>query len=311
MAQLTRRRTILAKIETTYGVDPTPTGAANAILVRNLNVTPQNSEIVSRDLVRPYLGNSEQLQSSTHVTLDFEVEMAGSGTAGTVPAYGALLRACGLSETVSAGVSVTYAPISASFESATIYFNVDGTLHKILGARGTVELNINARQIPFYKFSFTGLYSAPTAVALPTVTYTAFQTPLVANNVNTTGFSFFGYAGILESLNLNVGNTVTYRTMIGAENVLVTDRKASGTVQIEAPGLGSKDYFAAALLDGSLGALDVTHGTTGGNKVQITSSKIDLQNPSYNDSNGINMLNLPFVAVPSTAGNDEFSIVVK
>ena len=66
MPQLTRRRTILAKIETTYGTDPTPTGVANAILVRNLNITPQNSEIVSRDLIRPYLGNSEQLQSCTH-----------------------------------------------------------------------------------------------------------------------------------------------------------------------------------------------------------------------------------------------------
>lgn len=311
MPQLTRRRTILAKIETSYGVDPTPTGAANAILVRNLNITPQNSEIVSRDLVRPYLGNSEQLQASTHVTLDFEVELAGSGAAGTAPAYGCLLRACGLSETVSTGVSVTYAPISTGFESVTVYFNVDGTLHKITGARGTVELNINARQIPVYKFTFTGLYSAPIATALPTVTYTAFQTPLVANNDNTTGFSFFSYAGVLESLNLNVGNTVNYRTLVGSESVIVTDRKTSGTCQIEAPAIGTKDFFAAALADGTLGALDITHGTAGGNKVQITSSRIDLSNPSYTDNNGINMLSLPFVAVPSTAGNDEFSIVVK
>lgn len=311
MPQLTRRRTILAKIETSYGVDPTPTGAANAILVRNLNITPQNSEIVSRDLVRPYLGNSEQLQASTHVTLDFEVEMAGSGTAGTAPAYSPLLRACGLSETVSAGVSVTYAPVSSGFESVTVYFNVDGTLHKVTGARGTVELNINARQIPVYKFSFTGIYNAPTAASLPTVTYTAFQTPLVANNTNTTGFSFFSYSGVLESLNLNVGNTVNYRTLIGSESVIVTDRKATGTCQIEAPAVGTKDFFAAALTDGSLGSLDVTHGTTGGNKVQIVSTRIDLQNPTYADNNGINMLNMPFVAVPSTAGNDEFSIVVK
>lgn len=311
MPQLTRRRTILAKIETTYGTDPTPTGAANAILVRNLNVTPQASEIVSRDNYRPYLGNFEQLQASTHVTLDFEVEMAGSGTAGTAPAYGSLLKACGLSETVAAGVSVTYAPVSSSFSSVTIYFNNDGTLHKITGARGTVEININARQIPVYKFSFTGIYNAPTAASLPTVTYTAFQTPLVANNTNTTGFSFLSYSGVLESLNLNVGNTVNYRTLIGSEYVQIADRKTSGSVSIESPDVGTKDFFAAGLADGTLGSLDVTHGTAGGNKVQITSSKIDIANPSYTDNNGIVMLNVPFVAVPSTSGNDEFSIVVK
>lgn len=311
MPQLTRRRTILAKIETTYGTDPTPTGSANAILVRNLNITPQDSEIVSRDLIRPYLGNSEQLQASTHVTLDFEVEMAGSGTAGTAPAYGPLLRACGLSETVDTGVSVTYAPISSSFESVTIYFNVDGTLHKITGARGNVELTINARQIPVYKFTFTGLYNAPTAASLPSVTYTAFQTPLVANNDNTTGFSFYSYSGVLESLSMNVGNAIAYRTLIGSESVIQSDRKTSGTVQIEAPGIGTKDFFAAALADGTLGGLDITHGTTGGNKVQVVSTRIDIANPSYNDNNGINMLSIPFVAVPSTAGNDEFSIVVK
>lgn len=311
MPQLTRRRTILAKIETTYGTDPTPTGAANAILVRNMNITPQNSEIVSRDLIRPYLGNSEQLQASTHVTLDFEVEMAGSGTAGTAPAYGPLLRACGLSETTSSGVSVTYAPVSTGFESVTIYFNVDGTLHKITGARGNVELTINARQIPVYKFTFTGLYNAPTAASLPSVTYTAFQTPIVANNTNTTGFSFYSYSGVLESLSVNVGNEINYRTLIGSESVIQTNRATSGTVQIEAPALGTKDFFAAAIAEGTLGGLDVTHGTTSGNKVQVVSTRIDIANPSYQDNNGINMLQIPFVAVPSTSGNDEFSIVIK
>ena len=66
MPLLTRRRTILAKLENTYGVDATPTGSANAILIRNLNVTPLNAEVASRDLVRPYLGNSEQLIASKH-----------------------------------------------------------------------------------------------------------------------------------------------------------------------------------------------------------------------------------------------------
>lgn len=308
MPLLTRRRTILAKTEVTYGVDPTPTGSANAILIRNLNVTPLNAEVASRDLVRPYLGNSEQLIASKHVQLDFEVELAGSGTAGTAPAYGPLLKACGLAETD--GVSdVVYAPVSSGFGSATIYFNIDGVLHKVTGARGNMEINIGARAIPFMKFTFTGIYNAPSDAALPTVDYSAFQTPLAANTSNTTGFQFFSFAGVLESLSLNLGNAVNYRSLIGSESVIMTDRQVSGTAVFEAPTITSKDFFAAALAS-TLGNLAITHGTSSGNKFQIASSRIDIANPTYTDNNGIHMLSVPFVAVPSSSGNDEISFTV-
>ena len=309
MALLTRKRTILAKLETSYGVDPTPTGAANAILVRNLSITPLNAELASRDLVRPYLGASEQLIASNYVSVEFEVEMAGSGTAGTAPAYGPLLQACGMLETDGAS-DVTYTPVSASFASVTLYYNVDGVLHKVTGARGNVEMSLQAGQIPVFRFSFTGLYNAPTDTAAPAVTYTAFQTPQAANNDNTTGFSLFGYSGALSSLSLNLNNAVQYRTLIGAEDVLLTDRGVNGEVVFEAPTIAAKDFFSIAL-GNTLGALDITHGTTAGNKVQITSSRVDISNPTYQDQNGIHMLQVPITLVPSTAGNDEFSIVVK
>ena len=310
MPLLSRKRTILAKTEVTYGTDPTPTGVANAILVRNLNITPLNAELVSRDLVRPYLGASEQLLASSYVTVDFEVEMAGSGTAGTAPAYGPLLLACGMASTVSAAVSVTYAPVSASFGSATIYYNVDGVLHKVTGARGNVEMNIEVGQIPVFKFTFTGLYNAPTDAALPTVTYTAFQTPQAANSDNTSAFSLYSYSGALQSVNVNLNNAITYRTLIGAEDVLMTDRQVSGTAVFEAPTIAQKDYWSLAL-GSTLGTLDITHGTTVGNKVQISSTRAKITNPTYQDQNGIHMLQAPFNLVPSTAGNDEISIVVK
>ena len=309
MSLLTRKRTILAKLETTYGTDPTPTGSANAILVRNLSITPLNAENVSRDLVRPYLGASEQLIASAYVGVEFEVEMAGSGTAGTAPAYGPLLQACGMTETDGAS-DVTYTPKSASFASVTMYYNVDGVLHKVTGARGNVELIINARQIPVFKFTFTGLYNAPTDASAPSVTYTAFQTPLAANSDNTTDFELFSFGAALESLNINFNNAVQYRSLIGAEDVLLTDRQVNGQVVFEAPTIASKDFFSLAL-GGTLGNLDITHGTAAGNMVQIVSSRVDVSNPTYQDQNGIHMLQVPITLVPSTSGNDEISIVVK
>ena len=70
---LTRRSTILAKLESSYGVDGIPTGAADAILVRNLEVTPLESDFASRDLVRTFMGNSEQLPAGIRAMINFEV----------------------------------------------------------------------------------------------------------------------------------------------------------------------------------------------------------------------------------------------
>jgi len=311
MPLLQRKRVILAKIETTYGTDPVPTGAANAILVRNLNVSPQDADFVDRDLVRPYLGRSEQLPAAIRATVDFEVEIAGAGAAGTVPGYGPLLRACGLSETITASTKVDYAPISASFESVTIYLNNDGVLHKLTGARGTVSIQMKVKDIPVFKFQFTGLYNAVSDVALPAPTYSAFQTPLTVTNVNTTPFTLHGYSAVLSDFQLDLTNSIVHRTLVGgSEAVLITDREPQGSMTIEATTVTAKDWWSLAKA-ATLGALDITHGITGGNKVQITSSRVQLTKPQYQDMDGVSMLQFGTNYIPSSAGNDELLISVK
>ena len=197
MPLLTRKRLLLAKAEVTYGTDPTPTGAANAILVRNLEIVPLQSDVVQRELIRPYLGNYDQLLANTRVQVTFEVELAGSGTAGTAPAYGPVLKACGLSETIAASTSATYAPISASFSSVTLYFFQDGIRHVVTGARGTFTLNGAVGAIPTIAFTMTGVFNAPTDTALSAPTYQNQATPLIFKNGNTTSFSAFSYSGAL------------------------------------------------------------------------------------------------------------------
>jgi hypothetical protein len=309
MALLLRKRLILIETESTYGTDATPDGA-DAVLVRDLNITPQQSDVVSRDLIRPYLGASEQLLANTRVECTFSVEFAGSGTAGTAPRYGKALQACGLSETVAAGTSVTYAPVSSSFSSVTIYYNIDGVRHRVTGCRGTFVLNANVGEIPTIDFTFTGIYNAPEDSALPSVTYADQVPPLIFKNGNTDSFELLSFSGCLQSVTFDVGNNLVYRDLIGCtKEVLITDRASTGTVVIEMIPIADKDYFAAALTDQSLGNLTFQHGTTAGNIIDFSSTKVDIGDLSYSDQDGIAMLNLPYTAVPSTAGNDEFSLV--
>ena len=307
MALLSRKRLILAKAEATYGTDSTPAGS-DAVLVRNLDITPVQADVVSRDLVRPFMGNSDQLLANTRVECTFEVELAGSGTAGTAPRFGALLKACGLSETVVASTSVTYAPVSSSFSSVTIYYNVDGVLHKVTGARGNVEMTCQIAQIPVLKFTMTGIYNAPTDTAQPSVTYSNQATPLIFKNGNTSAFQFFSYSGAFSQVSLNLANSIVYRELVGGtKEAVFTDRKPSGTVMLEAPTIAAKDFFSLAA-GTSTGNLTFLHGTTAGNRVTFTASQVDIAQPAYADDNGVQMLSVPYVALPTTAGNDELSL---
>ena len=308
MALLLRKRLIVIETESTYGTDPTPDGA-DAVLVRDLSITPQSSDVVSRDLIRPYLGASQQLLANTRVECTFSVELAGSGAAGTAPQYGKALKACGLAETVVANTSVTYDPVSSSFSSVTIHYNIDGVRHKVTGARGTFTITANVGEIPTIDFTMTGIYVAPDDSAQPSVTYAAQATPLIFKQGNTTALNVMGLTTAkLSNYSLDMGNEIVYRELVGGSGeVLLTNRNVSGNVTIEAVALATKDYFATALAN-TLGIIEFTHGTAAGNKVKVDSAKADIADVSYGDLDGIAMLEIPFTAVPSTSGNDELEI---
>lgn len=309
MPLLRRKSLILAKTESTYATVPSPAPAgSDAILVRNMEITPLESDVVSRDLIRPYLGASEQLLANPRVRITCEVELAGSGTAGTAPRYNPLLLACGMGSTVSAGTSVTYAPVSSSFSSCTIVYNIDGVNHQVTGARGTVQMNCQLGEIPTLQFEMTGIYSTPTDTAQVAATFAAQASPLIFRDGNTSAFSFMSYAGCLMSVEFNVNNSVVYRELIGCtKEILITDRQAEGTVVIEAPTMAQKNYFTDAL-GTSTGSLSFLHGTTAGNRVTFTAAQSDIGQPTYSETDGVVMLNIPFTATPTTAGNNEFSL---
>ncbi len=309
MALKFRKKAVLAKVESTYGIDATPTGAANAILLKNVTITAMQAEAKRRDLVRETLGATAQSLVGLHVGLECEVELAGGGAAGTAPGYGALLRACALAETISAGVDVQYDPVSSGEESVSIYFNIDGIQHKMLGARGTVAFNFEAGEVPVMRYRFTGLWADPAAVALPTTDTTGFQKPLHVGNTNTPTFTLHGYGAVMRRAEFDLANEIGHRDLVGSESVQFVDRDGSGSVSIEAPALGTKDFFAVAKAE-TLAAVQLVHGATAGNIVQVDAPKVQVLNPSYEEDRGIAMLAMSLGLTPDS-GDDEFKLTVK
>ena len=308
MALRTSQRLLLAKIESSYGTDPTPTGSANAILVRSLEITPFQSDVVERELVRGYMGNYETLHAFQRVEVTFEVEMAGSGAAGTAPAYGPLLKACGNSQTIVSSTSVTYAPVSSSFDSATLYFFQDGVQQKVTGARGSFSISAEVGAIPTISFTMVGLFNAPTDVANATPTYQNQADPVLFKNGNTTSQQLFSYAGAVQSFSFDQNNQTVYRELVGGtKEVLITDRRPGGSIVLEAVTMATKNYFTS-ITGSATGNNTFQHGQTAGNIFTFSAPQTDLSAVSYSDSDGVQMLNFDYTATPTTSGNDEYSL---
>lgn len=313
---LYRKRLLLAALEapdasgnSTYGVSAAPSGA-DALLVSNLEVSPLEIELLDRELVTPYLGNSEKVVGQRMGQINFEVELAGSGAAGTAPKWGKILMACGFAEAVVTSTSVTYSPVSTSFSSVTLDFNADGTKHLFTGCRGTATLNLNAGEIPKISFEMMGIYNAATAATAASPTFDNQADPVVVNSQNTTGVTAFSYSACLESFSLAFNNETPFRQLAGcSQQVMITERAPSGEISIEAPALGSKDYFDVVSTQ-TLGAVGWQHGQTAGNIVTFNAPTCNLDSPSYADSDGVMMLNLPFMPIPTPSGDDEYTIVL-
>ena len=308
---LTRKKFLLAKIEATYGTDPSPVAGTNAIQVTNLEVTPIESDNVQAASYQGFIGNSTRgtLVANKRVSVTFEVELGGSGTAGTAPAFGPLLQAAGMSEVVVSSTSVTYAGVSSSFSSATLYCFYDGTRHKITGARGTVTFNMTAGQFPTASFQFIGIYNAPDGTAASTFTVANQAAALEVNDTNVTTCTFHGVTSTrLESIDLALNNALTYKETASSQEVLITDRAAGGTAVIEAPAVGTTDFFAKAVAPATA-ASSIVIGATLGNIVTLNAPQTDITGCSYGDTNGVISLSMPYLALPTTAGDNEVSLV--
>lgn len=327
MPRYVRNSAILAKIEVTYGTDPTPTGGSNAVLVSNLSVNPLNAQNVDRALIRPYFGGSEQLVGSAYVECSFDVEFQSSGsmTTPTIPAWDSLLQACGYSAGAgTAGSRVEYALVSdySTFKSVTIYYHDDGVLHKLLGARGTFTIKLGVGERPVYSFRFLGIDGGVTATANPTPTLTAYKTPLVVTDPNTgaltlgctyaTGALSGGTEYISAGLELDLGNDVQYIDLLGTaaaagQTVEITQRSVTGRVMFDLTA-ANEVTFMTTVKAATTQSMGLVHGTAAGSKMLVHMPAIQLINPRKEEKNGRRLIGFDLRVLPSS-GNDELRIV--
>ena len=306
---------ILAAVEAAYGDDGAPTARANAIQMNDVTLTPLAGNEERRDLMLPWLGHQGVILTGNHVRIEGAVEIAGAGAPATAPKYGPLLRACGMAETVTQGngrndadAKVEYKPVSSGEASVSIHYFQDGVRHVALGTRGNVQLDFTPQRIPRFRFTLTGLLGTIADQALPKPVLSGFHKPLHVSKVNTT-FSLHGHQAIAESINLDLGNQIEQRLLIGEESMTLTDRQATGSAVIQATSLATKNWFEIART-ATKGAMSLVHGTDAGHIVQVDAPAVQIGRPTQGQSNNIVNYTLPLMLTPSS-GDDEITITVR
>lgn len=307
---LERKSLVLAKLETTYGVDPTPDPDTDAILTSPVTYDVQGKSL-ERDVVLPTFGKLIPANVGEAIKISFNVEVRGAGGAvDDVPRIGRLLRACNMIETVNAGVSVQYDPHSdIEADSLTLYWYADGILHKAKGCVGAVKLDAKSGEYGKFAFEFTGIYDGAHAsdTATPAAT---FGDAAVPARFLSALFSFQGYAAAIESFSLDLGNEIGKRvdanSASGILRYFIKDRAVKGSCDPQQVSLATFNPWNR-WNNSTSGAITTTFGSAVGNKMVVSLPNCSPTDaPKYGAREGERIYQLGFGAYPSlVAGNNE------
>lgn len=306
----TLRKQLRVKVEATEGSDPTPADS-DAIAVEDISITPE-VEMHPRNRHGVSASGWTQVAGKRAWRITCRVPFKGSGTKDTAPEWGVLLKACGMKETVSAGVSVAYTPLTveATNQSVTIQVLEAGLSKVATGCRGNCRWVLTAGGISYMEFDMLGAYVAPTDVSLGTPTYHTTVPPALLSSSWSVHADADQYVGGTAEINLN--NAYVLRedvnTASGYKSCRITNRGVTYSYTPEQELVASFDWWAKAVAS-TEAAITFNIGGTTGNQFAFSMPKAQFEAPPIGDRDGITVLEVSgFANRSAAAGEDELSI---
>lgn len=302
----TRRNIVLAKEESSYGVDPTPTPAANAILALDLQVTPVGDKL-ERTPGMKTLSRFNPIIGKRWVEITFGVEIRGSGSLGTAPKFGDLLEACGMAETVVGGASVTYRPASASHKSVALYCYMDGVVWKVLGCRGNWEVVGDINQVGRINFTFMGIYVDYIDEALPSgMVYDPRPEPFLSASFTYDSLATLKVSSVQANLQNEIAPSEDINHASGVSAFTIVGRNAIGSFNPELVTKATKDFYTL-WKNSTSAALSCVFGQTAGKKMTLSGPAVTLDSVTPGDRGGIRIFENA-ISFGLSTGDDEITL---
>ena len=208
-----------------------------------------------------------------------------------------------------------YQPISTfgNGSSCTLVAVKDANVHRIEGFRGSPALNAPLNQYGTFTITGVGRYVTPTAKGSESFSYGGQAEPVPVTPRHTRALRFQGFGPCSEGFTFDWGLTTAFRSLINCEpHARITDRpNPNGTLTIENPAVATKNFFTAAADNSgaSDGPFVVQQGTVANESSVFFAPKCAISGDiSFSDSDGIDMMQIPFTALPKTQ-NDETRLI--
>jgi len=373
----TLNKTLLAKVESTPGTDPTPTVGSNAIkcfgIQSSNNFDAQNTD----DEHTGSLDSGDPIIGGGSVGISFGVNLKGAGTAGAAPEYGAALRGCGFSETLTAAdvtgtaqagatgtitlaagasavddaykgmvieldggtgsgqsniitaydgttkiatvaanwttppdatstyaivANALYRPASSGLENLAFYeyqhaaaSGGNSILKKILGAAGSMQLEITNRELAKLNFTFTGILpEVPSSVSHPgAATYDDVRPEAFKNAQSLLGGEVVKFNRFTSDLGANVAQADDPAATYGYDVAGITARKITGTINPNLIDVATRDNMTD-FLNSNTKTIVMRWGSVAGKRVSILMPTVTYTGLSGADINGFAHQEIPF-----------------
>ena len=321
-------RFLIAKLQTAAGVSAAFDGS-DLIPALTLNHRPLEADRNTRDLVDGKTGAGSDFLSRPRVRVDGAVEASAAGAAGSVPFYAPLLLASDWIETVTAGTSVSYAPVAnpPSGQRATLVGGFGGAqaapgnagdwLQEVIDAVGSLGFEAQEGELPRFTFDLTGVYGAPVArdqiaastpLDLGAIDNAAYQETRVMSFAETQ-FSFSGQTLRLRDLNWQDQAQVIYGDRPNELAARRGRRSITGQMVVSAPALGALDYFAQSIA-GATHPLSFVHGSGAGNVMEMTAPAVQAFLSELGEDQDEVTATFDLKFLPA-AGGDEITVTVR
>lgn len=277
---------LLAKQEVTYGIDPTPDNS-NAMETMDLEMERYAGDRVAREVDRQTLGGKEQVNVLPHTNSSFNIPFASSGTEGTPPAWGVLLKACGFDETINASTDVQYQLVATAAELAACdsvaFYDHRSQANQIqhsLGCRGKCGIMMGEGELPKFEFSdFIGSYEQPVAGGEPVgIDWSNWLTELAFTKDNVPEITLDSISACTSAFAIDFGQNVSRRNLPNCESTVISDYDVTGTMTIVAPDVSVTNWWAKHESHNGviLYPFALTLGTVAGKIMRITSAEVQV-----------------------------------
>jgi hypothetical protein len=114
----------------------------------------------------------------------------------------------------------------------------------------------------------------------------------------------------MQSFSFNAGRSPQFRQLAGCTRQIRIDneRKPEGEVSVESVSIATKNYFSEAIAQ-TLGQVSFVNSGGAGNICTFTAPTCSPGEPTYEDSDGIEMYKLPFMPIPGASnGYNDYTI---